>query len=255
MKDSNNFFLGRIKIFSNFKTKMHSPSLSKMKTTLQSISPLLLNQACDSKDKECKTTKKLNDTLSKGMRSSPEEFFLITKNKLMSKEDNKSSSSILRDSTSSAVDSNNEFEYRQIFRQPLKEKEKSCDNRLNIIYAQDEKDLLLRNKNKYQINDLINSYSIRTGYLNNKLNEINDKILFMKGVINHAFPSIMIKKIKVKSKEFISPSKMQNDHRFISPCDMKYKTLWKRKNEQSNYLRQSIHVLNKSCSLPSISVK
>lgn len=247
MKNSNSFLLGKVKCCLDANAKLASASLSKAKTTLHSISFSSMNQPSEIRDKEVKTVKMLNESMTKSSLSPDETFFSLMKNQTIKQ--------IAKDiNTKNIINVANEFEYRQIFGQPLKEKEKLYDNKLNIIYAKNEKELLQRNKNRYPINYLIKSYSIRAGYLNKKLNEINDKMQFMKGITNHVFPNIALKNIHVKTKSLIEKNK-EHSQRYISPCDKQYRAIKHNRNEQSNYLGRSIYVLNKSYSLPSIRVK
>ena len=103
------------------------------------------------------------------------------------------------------------FLYRRIFLKKFKDREKTFNNRLNIIYSENisqyEKLLLKRNKNKHLKGNEIFVPSIYEGYSLNKVNEIKKKINFMKGVVDFTYPEIILFKIhfqnySTKEKQF-----------------------------------------------------
>lgn len=120
-----------------------------------------------------------------------------------------------------------EFLYRQIFRSKgiFQQKYKPIDNKLNLDYADNEKQYELRlakiNKKLIEKGKMIKHFN-KSEYLDNKLDEIRNKIIFMKGVIDYGYPGITIAKIREIEKTL--KKKKEEDlksNKYVTPCNFR----------------------------------
>lgn len=141
-----------------------------------------------------------------------------------------------------------EFLYRQIFRSKgiFRQKYKPIDNKLNLDYADNEKQYELRlakiNKKLIEKGKMIKHFN-KSEYLDIKLDEIRNKIIFMKGVIDYGYPGITIAKIreiektlKRKKEEDIKSTK------YVTPCDFRVNESKMREQKRKMFLTEAFTI-------------
>ena len=141
----------------------------------------------------------------------------------------------------------NEFDYiyKNIFpNSPLfKTKTKIIDNKLNIVYCQNESQYkyLLEKKSRFQNNQRSNIFKLEedSDKIKGQVDDIKTKITFMKNVMDYSYPDFMLTKIKVWGKNFINK---QNDCQ-LTPVEEQIKLTNKRNLLRTKYLKQDLSIL------------
>ena len=144
---------------------------------------------------------------------------------------------------------NHNYLYNKIFLKIFKkklERDKLIDNRLNLFYAENEMQFE-ENFKKINIALLqqgkkVRHPNVKVTSLDGKIDDIKDKITFMKGVSNYSYPSIIIKKIEEASKIYSEERKMKQKA-FIAPY------------EKVNMLKKELNRFRTSILSPAITVK
>ena len=133
----------------------------------------------------------------------------------------------------------------KIFKKKL-ERDRLIDNRLNLFYAENEMQFE-ENFKKINIALLqqgkkVRHPNVKVTSLDGKIDDIKDKITFMKGVSNYSYPSIIIKKIEEASKIYSEERKMKQKA-FVAPY------------EKVNMLKKELNKFRTSILSPAITVK
>ena len=135
--------------------------------------------------------------------------------------------------------------YLKIFKKKL-ERDRLIDNRLNLFYAENEMQF---EENFKKINialmqqgKKVRHPNVKVTSLNGKIDDIKDKITFMKGVSNYSYPSIIIKKIEEASKIYSEEKKMKKKS-FVAPY------------EKVNMLKKELNKFRTTILSPAITVK
>ena len=133
-----------------------------------------------------------------------------------------------------------DFDYKSIFPNYnlFKEKKNYIDNKLNLIYCQNESQyrLLLAKRKKLKGMDMIKEQD--SDKIKHRVNTIKTKIKFMKDVIDYSYPDFMLYKIKIwkknlaeiKGEEKLLPQEEQKNQ-------IKYKNI-----EITNYMKKNFKV-------------
>ena len=139
------------------------------------------------------------------------------------------------------------FLYRKIFLKRFKERDKSFNNRLNLLYSENlsqyEKLLTKRNEYKHLKGNGIFIPSIYEGYSINKVNEIKDKINFMKGVVDFTFPEIILFKIHFENHSTKAKQLIRNKS-YKLPFEQKDEILKHMNMNKTLKLSKSFNILN-----------
>ena len=112
-----------------------------------------------------------------------------------------------------------------------KVKNKSFDNKLNLLYAENEKQFEEKISKQGKILNLGKTD------LENKISDIKHKVKFMKKIFDYAFPDILIYRIKNKSKLNKSEIEEKNMSKIIKQNDLKEKLRNKLISKQNNLLK------------------
>ena len=144
---------------------------------------------------------------------------------------------------------NHNYLYNKIFLKIFKrklERDRLIDNRLNLFYAENEMQF---EENFKKINialmqqgKQVRHPNVKVTSLDGKIDDIKDKITFMKGVSNYSYPSIIIKKIEEASKVYSEERKMKKKA-FIAPY------------EKVNMLKKELNKFRTSILSPAITVR
>ena len=127
------------------------------------------------------------------------------------------------------------FLFKKIFyfcepRNKTKIKNKSFDNKLNLLYAENEKQFEEKISKQGKILNLGKTD------LENKISDIKHKVKFMKKIFDYAFPDILIYRIKNKSKLNKSEIEEKNMRKILKQNDLKEKLRQKFISKQNDLL-------------------
>ena len=144
---------------------------------------------------------------------------------------------------------NHNYLYNKIFLKIFKkklERDRLIDNRLNLFYAENEmqfeENFKKINIKLMQQGKQVRHPNVKVTSLDGKIDDIKDKITFMKGVSNYSYPSIIIKKIEEASKIYSEERKMKQKA-FVAPY------------EKVNMLKKELNRFRTSILSPAITVK
>ena len=130
--------------------------------------------------------------------------------------------------------------YKSIFtNSPLfKEKIKFIDNKLNIVYCQNEKQykFIMEKRNKLlNGKGTVLKFEEDSEKIKGRVNDIKTKIKFMKNIMDYSYPSFMLTKIKTLAKNRFK----QKLDSTTSPVNERKNQIKKRNIMRSNYLKQN----------------
>ena len=151
----------------------------------------------------------------------------------------------MNNNISNDLEQRDEYIYNNIFsKSPLfKPRPRFLDNRLNIIYSENEKqyNLIMAKRNKLKKEKGTNlKFEKDSEKIKDRVNDIKTKIKFMKSVMDYSYPGLMISKIKSWGKEFQNQNNKYSDK--LTPFE-EQKMQIKRKNIlRNNYLKQNMRV-------------
>ena len=140
---------------------------------------------------------------------------------------------------------NSDYIYKNIFpnSQLFKQKTKLIDNKLNIIYSQNELQYKRLLEKRKKIKKMGNIFKLEkdSEKIKAQVDDIKTKIKFMKNIMDYSYPSFMLTKIKTWEKKIASENKSNKDE-ILTPIE-EQKKLMKRKNIiRSNYLKQNVNI-------------
>ena len=135
--------------------------------------------------------------------------------------------------------------FLKIFKKKL-ERDRLIDNRLNLFYAENEvqfeENFKKINIALMQQGKQVRHPNVKVTALDGKINDIKDKITFMKGVSNYSYPSIIIKKIEEASKIY-SEERQMKKKAFVAPY------------EKVNMIKKELNRFRTSILSPALTVK
>lgn len=91
-----------------------------------------------------------------------------------------------------------DFMYKQMFREIVQERDVPIDNLFNIIFAESEHEFSSHCSKLYRQSKAKGKLLVRNpanNYLQIQLKEMNKKMFFIKGILNFVFPGLIVKKI------------------------------------------------------------
>ena len=140
---------------------------------------------------------------------------------------------------------NNNFKYlyRNIFSKSIlfKPKPRYIDNKLNLVYSENESQYKLLIKKRTKImkeKGIFLKYDEDCKKIKKRVDDIKTKIKFMKSVMDYSYPTFMIKKIKVWGKEL---QKNKSEEK-ITPSEEQKNKIKNRNILRTKYLQQNLQV-------------
>ena len=132
-----------------------------------------------------------------------------------------------------------DYTYKSIFPNDnlFKGKTKYIDNKLNLIYCQNESQYkyIMEKRKKLKGANIIEEESEK---INNRLNNIKTKVKFMKNVIDYSYPSFLLAKVQIWKKNM---AKIKGEEKLLP--QEKQKNQIKNKNIiMTNYLKKNFKV-------------
>ena len=150
-------------------------------------------------------------------------------------------SNISNDNSKSSYNINKsvDYTYKSIFPNDnlFKGKTKYIDNKLNLIYCQNESKYkyIMEKRKKLKGANIIEEESEK---INNRLNNIKTKVKFMKNVIDYSYPSFLLAKVQIWKKNM---AKIKGEEKLLP--QEKQKNQIKNKNIiMTNYLKKNFKV-------------
>ena len=141
---------------------------------------------------------------------------------------------------------NTDYIYKRIFPNSrlFKEKVRVIDNKLNIIYSQNEKQykILLQKRNNSLKKGNIMILERDSDKIKGQVEDIKTKIKFMKNIMDYSYPSLMLTKLKSWEKNVINYKKPKYDEK-LTPFEEQKKLILKKNNIRSNYLKKNIDII------------
>ena len=133
-----------------------------------------------------------------------------------------------------------DFDYKSIFPNYnlFKEKKKPIDNKLNLLYCQNESQyrLLIAKRKQLKGMDMIKEQD--SDKIKHRVNTIKTKIKFMKNVIDYSYPDFMLYKIKIWKKNL---EEIKGEEKLLPQEEQKNQI--KNKNiEMTNYMKKNFKV-------------
>lgn len=133
--------------------------------------------------------------------------------------------------------------YKNIFSNSalFKEKKHYIDNKLNIVYCQNESQYkyIMEKRNKLLKNKKsVLKYEEDSEKIKEQVDEIKTKIKFMKNVMDYSYPGFMLTKIQSLNKKYSNKKNEVN----LSPVEKRICQLKKRNNLRMNYLKQNFKI-------------
>jgi len=158
---------------------------------------------------------------------------------------NNSNIKFMNNNISSDVDQKDEYIYNNIFsKSPLfKPKPRFLDNKLNLIYSENEKqyNLIMARRNKLmKEKGSILKFDKDSEKIKDRVNDIKSKIKFMKSVMDFSYPGLMISKIKSWGKDFRNQNCQRNEK--LTPFEEQKMQIRRKNILRTNYLKQNMQV-------------
>ena len=135
-----------------------------------------------------------------------------------------------------------EFDYKSIFSSSnlFKEKNHYIDNKLNIVYCQNEAQykFIMEKRNKLLKNGSVLKFGEDSEKIKEQVDDIKEKIKFMKNVMDYSYPGFMLTKIKQWEKHLAS----QKSDNIPTPYENQKNQIKKRNILRTNYLKQNLKI-------------
>ena len=150
-------------------------------------------------------------------------------------------SNISNDNSKSSYNINKsvDYTYKSIFPNDnlFKGKTKYIDNKLNIIYCQNESQYkyIMEKRKKLKGANIIEEESEK---INNRLNNIKTKVKFMKNVIDYSYPSFLLAKVQIWKKNM---AKIKGEEKLL-PQEKQKNQIKNRNIIMTNYLKKNFKV-------------
>ena len=143
---------------------------------------------------------------------------------------------------------NDEFYYKSVFKtKPLfRRRRPIVDNKLNMRYAENEEQYkkMIEKENRILLTQGKKvKNKILSDQLDKKMDEIKNRIRFMKGIMDFSYPGFVLTKIKTIDKQLKREDELENQiHHFDSPVDLRIFNQTQRDNNRKKYLYESIKI-------------
>ena len=150
-------------------------------------------------------------------------------------------SNISNDNSKSSYNINKsvDYTYKSIFPNDnlFKGKTKYIDNKLNLIYCQNESQYkyIMEKRKKLKGTNVIEEESEK---INNRLNNIKTKVKFMKNVIDYSYPSFLLAKVQIWKKNM---AKIKGEEKLL-PQEKQKNQIKNRNIIMTNYLKKNFKV-------------
>jgi hypothetical protein len=150
-------------------------------------------------------------------------------------------SNISNDNSKSSYNINKsvDYTYKSIFPNDnlFKGKTKYIDNKLNLIYCQNESQYkyIMEKRKKLKGANIIEEESEK---INNCLNNIKTKVKFMKNVIDYSYPSFLLAKVQIWKKNM---AKIKGEEKLL-PQEKQKNQIKNRNIIMTNYLKKNFKV-------------
>jgi len=150
-------------------------------------------------------------------------------------------SNIINDNSKSSNNINKsvDYTYKSIFPNDnlFKGKTKYIDNKLNLIYCQNESQYkyIMEKRKKLKGANIIEEESEK---INNRLNNIKTKVKFMKNVIDYSYPSFLLAKVQIWKKNM---AKNKGEEKLL-PQEKQKNQIKNRNIIMTNYLKKNFKV-------------
>jgi len=150
-------------------------------------------------------------------------------------------SNISNDNSKSSYNINKsvDYTYKSIFPNDnlFKGKTKYIDNKLNLIYCQNESQYkyIMEKRKKLKGANIIEEESEK---INNRLNNIKTKVKFMKNVIDYSYPSFLLAKVQIWKKNM---AKNKGEEKLL-PQEKQKNQIKNRNIIMTNYLKKNFKV-------------
>jgi hypothetical protein len=135
-----------------------------------------------------------------------------------------------------------EYDYRSIFSSSnlFKEKVRYIDNKLNIVYCQNESQykFIMEKRNKLLKNGSVLKFEEDSEKVKGQVKDIKEKIKFMKNVMDFSYPGFMLTKIKSWEKNLSN----QKHDTLPTPYENQKNQIKKRNNLRTDYLKQNLKI-------------
>ncbi len=143
-----------------------------------------------------------------------------------------------------------DFYYKSVFKmKPLFKKIRPVvDNKLNMRYAENEEQYkkIIEKEQKYLLSQgkKVKNRNI-SEHINIKMNDIKNRIRFMKGVIDYTFPGFVLTKIKAIDKKLKKDNNIKCKlNEYFSPVELRNMNKKKRSFDREKYFYECINVRN-----------
>ena len=137
--------------------------------------------------------------------------------------------------------------YKKVFKVKglFKRKGKTIDNKLNLIYAENEEQYNLKiekENEKRLLKGLPPKNLDKTKQLKTQINNAKEKIKYMKAISDWAFPGIVVAKIKLVDKQIEESNAKKKENNMLSPVQIRNIEQSQRENRRRLFLSDCIKI-------------
>ena len=137
--------------------------------------------------------------------------------------------------------------YKKVFKVKglFKRKGKTIDNKLNLVYAENEEQYNLKiekQNEKRLLKGLPPKNLDKNKILNAQINNAKDKIKYMKAISDWAFPGIVVAKIKLVDKKIEESNAKKKENNMFSPVQIRNIEQSQRENKRRLFLSECIKI-------------
>jgi hypothetical protein len=137
--------------------------------------------------------------------------------------------------------------YKKVFKVKglFKRKGKTIDNKLNLVYAENEEQYILKiekQNEKRLLKGLPPKNLDKNKILNAQINNAKDKIKYMKAISDWAFPGIVVAKIKLVDKKIEESNAKKKENNMLSPVQIRNIEQSQRENKRRLFLSECIKI-------------
>ena len=137
--------------------------------------------------------------------------------------------------------------YKKVFKVKglFKRKGKTIDNKLNLVYAENEEQYNLKiekQNEKRLLKGLPPKNLDKNKILNAQINNAKEKIKYMKAISDWAFPGIVVAKIKLVDKKIEESNAKKKENNMLSPVQIRNIEQSQRENKRRLFLSECIKI-------------
>lgn len=137
--------------------------------------------------------------------------------------------------------------YKKVFKVKglFKRKGKTIDNKLNLVYAENEEQYNLKiekENEKRLLKGLPPKNLDKNKILNAQINNAKEKIKYMKAISDWAFPGIVVAKIKLVDKKIEESNAKKKENNMFSPVQIRNIEQSQRENKRRLFLSECIKI-------------